>query len=304
MLNSFSLSANDEFSASFRGTDIQEFIETVGRNLEKTIVDPSVRGRINVRSYDILTEEQYYQFFISVLSVYGFTIVDMGDNFIKVVPSKDAKQDAIPVIGDNQKFLGDAVITRVVSVKNVSVRELSPLLRQLIDNSGAGNVVHYDPANVIMITGHASVVNRLTEIINRVDQAGNTEVDIVNLEHASAPEIVRIVESLNKKTDSKATPALLQPSFVADERTNSVLVSGEPKVRARLIRLIKQLDQEMATIGNNRVIYLRYAKPEEIVDVLKGVSDNLLAEKKAERKRAAQNKTMCKFRHTKAQMHS
>jgi len=56
-----------EFSASFKGTDIQEFIEIVGRNLEKTIiVDPSVRGTINVRSYDTLTDEQYYQFFFTV----------------------------------------------------------------------------------------------------------------------------------------------------------------------------------------------------------------------------------------------
>ena len=51
----------NEFSASFKGTDIQEFINIVGRNLEKTIiVDPSVRGKIDVRSYDVLNEKQYY----------------------------------------------------------------------------------------------------------------------------------------------------------------------------------------------------------------------------------------------------
>ena len=67
-----------EYSASFKGTDIQEFINTVGKNLNKTIiVDPSVRGTINVRSYDLLNEEQYYQFFLSVLDVYGFAVVPM-----------------------------------------------------------------------------------------------------------------------------------------------------------------------------------------------------------------------------------
>ena len=59
-----------EYSASFKGTDIQEFINIVGRNLEKTIiVDPAVRGKIDVRSYDTLTEEQYYSFFLNVLEV-------------------------------------------------------------------------------------------------------------------------------------------------------------------------------------------------------------------------------------------
>ncbi|EOD78999.1 general secretion pathway protein GspD [Grimontia sp. AD028] len=277
-----------EFSASFKGTDIQEFIEIVGRNLEKTIiVDPAVRGKVNVRSYDVLNEDQYYQFFLNVLSVYGFAVVEMENGVLKVVRDKDAKQSAIPVVGDNDNIQGDAVVTRVVSVKNVSVRELSPLLRQLIDNAGAGNVVHYDPANVIMITGRAAVVNRLADIIERVDQAGNKEVEVVNLKHASASEMVRIVESLNKQGDGKNTPALLQPSFVADERTNSVLISGEPQVRDRIRRLISQLDREMATVGNNRVIYLRYAKAEDVVDVLQGVSENLIAEKQGGQKAAA-----------------
>lgn len=270
----------NEFSASFKGTDIQEFINIVGRNLDKTIiVDPSVRGKVDVRSYDTLNEEQYYSFFLNVLEVYGFAVVEMDNGVLKVIRSKDAKTSAIPVLGDKDRAEGDSVITQVVAVKNVSVRELSPLLRQLIDNAGAGNVVHYDPANIILITGRAAVVNRLANIIRRVDQAGNKDIEIVELNNASAAEMVRIVDALNKTTDSKNTPEFLQPKLVADERTNSILISGEPKVRVRLKKLIRQMDVEMAVKGNNRVVYLKYAKAEDLVDVLKGVSDNIKAEK-------------------------
>ncbi|KYN90102.1 type II secretion system protein GspD [Vibrio cidicii] len=275
-----------EFSASFKGTDIQEFITIVGRNLEKTIiVDPSVRGKIDVRSYDVLNEEQYYSFFLNVLEVYGYAVVEMENGVLKVVKSKDSKTSAIPVVGDDT-VKGDNVITRVVAVRNVSVRELSPLLRQLIDNAGAGNVVHYDPANIILITGRAAVVNRLAEIIKRVDQAGDTEVEVIELKNASASEMVRIVDALNKSQDAKNTPANLLPKLVADERTNSILISGDPKVRERLKNLIEKLDVEMATKGNNRVVYLKYAKAEDLVDVLKGVSDNLQAEKNSGQKTA------------------
>ncbi|MFN1532519.1 type II secretion system secretin GspD [Vibrio jasicida] len=278
--------AND-FSASFKGTDIQEFINIVGRNLEKTIiVDPSVRGKIDVRSYDVLNEEQYYSFFLNVLEVYGYAVVEMDNGVLKVIKAKDSKTSAIPVLGDGSAK-GDSVITRVVAVRNVSVRELSPLLRQLIDNAGAGNVVHYDPANIILITGRAAVVNRLAEIIKRVDQAGDKEIELVELRNASAAEMVRIVEALNKTTNQKSTPEFLEPKIVADERTNSILISGDPKVRTRLKRLIRQLDVEMATKGNNRVVYLKYAKAEDLVDVLKGVSDNLQAEKQAGQKGAS-----------------
>jgi len=283
--------AND-FSASFKGTDIQEFINIVGRNLEKTIiVDPSVRGKVDVRSYDLLNEEQYYQFFLSVLEVYGYAVVEMDTGILKVIKDKDAKTSAVPVLGAKDNITGDAVITRVIAVRNVSVRELSPLLRQLNDNAGAGNVVHYDPANIIMITGRAAVVNRLAEIIERVDQAGDKEVEVVDLDNASAAEMVRIVDALNKTTDAKNTPAFLQPKLVADERTNSILISGDPKVRNRLKKLIKQLDVEMATKGNNQVVYLRYAKAEELVDVLKGVSDNLSASKGTSKKGSSNNRS-------------
>ncbi|UTM58997.1 type II secretion system secretin GspD [Photobacterium sp. CCB-ST2H9] len=274
-----------EFSASFKGTDIQEFINIVGRNLQKTIiVDPSVRGQVNVRSYDLLNDEQYYQFFLNVLEVYGFAVVEMDNGVLKVIRDKDAKTSSIPVVDSKTQAQGDEVVTRVVAVRNVSVRELSPLLRQLNDNAGAGNVVHYDPANIIMITGRAAVVNRLAEIIERVDRAGDKEIDVVELNNASAAEMVRIVDALNKSADAKSTPEFLQPKLVADERTNAVLLSGDPKVRERLKRLIRQLDKEMASAGNNRVIYLKYANAEDLVDVLKGVSDNLQAEKQGNAK--------------------
>ncbi|MEC6908931.1 type II secretion system secretin GspD [Photobacterium piscicola] len=272
----------DELSANFKGTDIQEFINIVGRTLHKTIIiDPAVRGQVNVRSYDLLNEEQYYRFFLNVLDVYGYAVVTMEDGVMKVIRDKDAKTAAIPVVGANDKNIpGDAVVTRVIAVKNVSVRELSPLLRQLNDNAGAGNVVHYDPANIIMITGRAAVVNRLAEIIERVDRAGNKDVTVVSLNNASASEMVRIIDSLNKSAEASSTPGFLIPKAVADERTNSVLISGDPKVRERLKNLIHRLDKEMAVSGNSRVFYLKYAKAEDLVDVLKGVSENVQASTK------------------------
>ncbi|MFL9593457.1 GspD family T2SS secretin variant ExeD [Aeromonas schubertii] len=273
-----------EFSASFKNADIEEFINTVGRNLNKTIIiEPSVRGKINVRSYDLLNEQQYYQFFLSVLDVYGFAVVPMDNGVLKVVRSRDAKTSAIPVVDGTNPGMGDEMVTRVVPVRNVSVRELAPLLRQLNDNAGGGNVVHYDPSNVLLITGRAAVVNRLVEVVRRVDKAGNQEVDIIKLKYASAGEMVRLVTTLNKDASAQGgagASALLTPKVVADERTNSVVVTGEPQARERIIRMVRQLDQDLQTQGNTRVFYLKYAKAKEMVDVLKGVSSSIEAEKK------------------------
>jgi general secretion pathway protein D len=272
-----------EYSASFKNADIEEFINTVGKNLNKTIIiEPSVRGKINVRSYDLLNEDQYYQFFLSVLDVYGFAVVPMDNGVLKVLRSRDAKTSAIPVVDGSNPGMGDEMVTRVVPVRNVSVRELAPLLRQLNDNAGGGNVVHYEPSNVLLITGRAAVVNRLVEVVNRVDRAGDQDVDIIKLKFASAGEMVRLVTNLNKDGNPQGGTAslLLSPKVVADERTNSVVVSGEPKARARIIQMVRQLDRDLQSQGNTRVFYLKYGKAKDMVEVLKGVSSSIEADKK------------------------
>ena len=255
----------------------------MGKNLNKTIIiEPSVRGKINVRSYDLLNEEQYYQFFLSVLDVYGFAVVPMDNGVLKILRSRDAKTSAIPVVDGSNPGMGDEMVTRVVPVRNVSVRELAPLLRQLNDNAGGGNVVHYEPSNVLLITGRAAVVNRLVEVVNRVDRAGDQDVDIIKLKFASAGEMVRLVTNLNKDGNPQGGTAslLLSPKVVADERTNSVVVSGEPKARARIIQMVRQLDRDLQSQGNTRVFYLKYGKAKDMVDVLKGVSSSIEADKK------------------------
>ncbi|KFK91785.1 MULTISPECIES: type II secretion system secretin GspD [unclassified Serratia (in: enterobacteria)] len=268
-----------EFSASFKGTDIQEFINTVSKNLNKTvIIDPAVRGTITVRSYDMLNEEQYYQFFLSVLDVYGFAVVDMHNGVLKVVRSKDAKTAAVPVASDAEPGQGDEVVTRVVPVNNVAARDLAPLLRQLNDNAGAGSVVHYEPSNVLLMTGRAAVINRLMTIVERVDKVGDRSVVTVPLAYASAAEVVKLVTELTKDASKSAMPSLMTASLVADERTNSVLVSGEPNSRQRIIAMIKQLDREQAVQGNTKVIYLKYAKATDLVEVLTGVSTSIQSE--------------------------
>ena len=281
-----------QYSPNFKGTEITEFVNIVGKNLKKTmIVDPNVRGKINVRSYDLLSEKQYYQFFLNVLEVYGYAAIEMDNNIVKIIRDKDAKTAAIPVVGAKSNVIGDEMVTRVVEVKNVTVRELVPLLRQLSDQAGGGNVVNYDPANVIMLTGTASTVNRLVKIIERVDRAGDQDVEIIKLNYASAGEIVRIIEAMNKSSGKAGQDTFLIPKIVADDRSNSVIVSGEVKARERVARLVKRLDSELETNGNTRVYYLKYSKAEDLVKVLQGVSDSIVSEEKVATTRASNNKT-------------
>ncbi|HDX8756407.1 TPA: type II secretion system secretin GspD [Klebsiella michiganensis] len=274
--------AGAEFSASFKGVDIQEFINTVSKNLNKTIIiDPAVHGTITVRSYDRLNDEQYYQFFLSVLDVYGFAVVDMKNGVLKVVRAKDAKTAAVPLASDAQPGKGDEVVARVVPVNNVPARDLVPLLRQLNDNAGVGSVVHYEPANVLLMTGRAGVIKHLMEIVERVDKAGDRSVVTLPLAYASAADVVKMVTELTRDAGKSASSGLMIANVVADERTNSVLISGEPNSRQLIIAIVKQLDREQFVQGNTRVIYLKYAKATDLVEVLTGIGDTIQGEQKS-----------------------
>ena len=268
------------FSASFQNSSIEEFVNTVSANLDKTIImDPSVQGNITVRSYETLNEEQYYQFFLSVLEVHGFAVVEQPGGVLKVVRDKDAKTSAIQVIDAETGHMGDEMISWVIPVKNVPVRELSPILRQLNDNSG--NIVHYDPSNILLMTGRAANIERLVNIVRRIDAAGGKTTEIISLKHGSANEMQRILRALN--TESGKNKFSGYPAIVADEVGNRLIVSGETSRVLRVKNLVSRLDAEQETTGNTRVFYLKYSVAEELKEVLDGVGQTVIAEQSGSR---------------------
>jgi hypothetical protein len=80
------------------------------------------------------------------------------------------------------------------------------------------------------------------------------------MQHASATEVVRIVTSLYAGGGEGAGAPTVK--IVSDDRTNSVLVSGERSQRLRLRTLVTHLDTPLDAGGDTQVRYLRYADAE------------------------------------------
>ncbi len=269
-----------EYTANFTGADIQTFVNIVGQNTGKTIlIDPDVNATISVRSADTFNEEEYYQFFLSVLDLYGFSLISLDNGLLKVVRSEKAKTLPGRLSTGDKPGRGDELVTRIVSLENVPARALSPLLRQMLDGGSVGNVVHYEPSNALIITGKASTVNRLLEVIKRVDVMGNEKEQIIPLKYASATDLAEVLTDLSRESGKEAKPATLLTRIVADKRTNSLIVSGSDRARARVVQLISRLDTQDQGQGNTRVWYLKYAKADKLVEVLTGVSQKLQDEK-------------------------
>ncbi|GAB4350003.1 MAG: GspD family T2SS secretin variant XcpQ [Gammaproteobacteria bacterium] len=261
---------------NLKDADIRALIGTVSEVTGKNfIIDPRVKGRVTVISSKPMDEEAVYQAFLSVLQVHGYSAVPSG-RVIKIVPDVSARQTGVPVQDNGVSAAGDELVTRIVQVENIGAAKLVPILRPLVAQQS--HIAAYANANVLIITDRASNIERLVHVIRRIDRAGDEEIEVVGLEHASATEVVQTLTTL-LRSGAKGDKAQDLPTLVADERTNSVLISADQQLRRRLRKLIGELDRPLAAGGNTQVIYLRYAKAKELEPVLNGVAAGIQAEK-------------------------
>ncbi len=256
-----------EHTLNLEQAKIRTLISTVsditGKNF---VVDPRVSGEVTVVSAAPMTPEEIYEVFLSILKVHGLAAVPAGDT-IKIVPDTSAKQGAIGMFG-NTEGGADAMATHIVQPEHVSAADLEPLLRPLIPSTGQLSI--YAPANLMVISDSTGNLQRLVRIIDRIDTASaESEAEVVRLEHASASEIVRLVNRLYPERGGAG------PQVVADERTNTVLLTGDPGSRLRIKTLVAHLDTPLESGGSTRVVYLDYADAAELVPILQSVSQAL-----------------------------
>lgn len=257
---------SQRITVNFRDTDIATVTESVATATGKTfIIDPRVRAQVNLISSTPMTAEEFYQAFLSVLQVNGFAAVPSG-NVIKIVMQNDVRTvpgNDLPTVG----FPGaDEMVTQVVTAKNTNAAQLAQVLRPLI--AQYGNIAPVPGTNTLIITDRAANVTRILRIINRVDQVGDANIEVIPLQNSSAADVVRTLTALTG-AQAGAEAGGAAPKVVADERSNSILVSGDAAQRLRIATLIAHLDTPIENGGDTRVRYLRFADAEKIAPRLK-----------------------------------
>ena len=253
--------AAQDVTLNLRNVDIRTLIDTVSKATGiNFVVDPRVRGNVTVVSSTPMDRDALYQVFLSVLEVYGYAAVPSGP-VVKIVPSINARQ-TLQLHGQ-----GEALITRVIHVSTVPVAQLLPLLRPLLPPQAVLSA--YPPGNVLIVTDRAADIDGIVKLVRQLDNPANGGVSIVQLRYASAEQVAR---TLNALQSSAAGEGGMPPvPVVADARSNSILIAGDPAAQARMRALIQQLDVSLPAAGNSQVIFLRYAKAEAMAKLLQQV---------------------------------
>ncbi|CAB3809513.1 Secretin OutD [Paraburkholderia ultramafica] len=256
---------------NFVNADIDQVARAIGAATGKTIiVDPRVKGQLNLVSENAVPEDQALKTLQSALRMQGFALVQ-DHGVLKVVPEADAKLQGVPTyVGNAPVARGDQVVTQVFVLKNESANNLLPVLRPLI--SPNNTVAAYPANNTIVVTDYADNVRRIAQIIAGVDTAAGQSVSVVPLRNANA---IDIAAQLTKMLDPGAigsTDATLKVSITADPRTNSLLIRASNGGRlAAAKELAKQLDTPTTMPGNMHVVPLRNADATRLAKTLRGM---------------------------------
>jgi general secretion pathway protein D len=253
---------------NLKDADITSFIglvsEATGKNF---VVDPRVTGKVTVISQSPLGENELYEVFLSVLRVNGFAAVPAG-KIVKIVPEQAAGQD-----GGIDSGNSDALVTRILTLRHVTPADMAQALRPLLPQGA--NMIPHQSSSSLVITDRAGNVARIEGIIARLDQASESEIDVVALRHANASEVVRTLTMLQPAGDAAGN------KLAADERTNSVLIAGDKGRRLRWKALVTNLDTPLGEGDSTQVIYLRYADAEQLVPILESSLSSLLGQQSA-----------------------
>src|ERR1700723_2520221 len=250
---------------NYKDADLGQIIQAVGEVTGKNfIIDPRVNAKVTMVSSTPMSPAAFYEAFLAVLQVYGYVAVPSG-KVIKIVPNTDLRQLPANDLPNSVSSSSDEIVTQIVTLKNVSAAQLVPMLRPLVPTYG--HLAAYPGGNMLIISDRASNVSRVVHIIERMDEAGDEPIEVIALHNAGAADVVRTVNSLNT---GAGTEGGALAKIVADDRTNSVLLTGERSARLRLKALILNMDTPTSTGGDVQVRYLRYADAEKIADKLKG----------------------------------
>ncbi|NTX28075.1 type II secretion system secretin GspD [Burkholderia pyrrocinia] len=266
-----SQAAYAQVTLNFVNADIDQVAKAIGAATGKTIiVDPRVKGQLNLVAERPVPEDQALKTLQSALRMQGFALVQ-DHGVLKVVPEADAKLQGVPTyVGNAPQARGDQVITQVFELHNESANNLLPVLRPLI--SPNNTVTAYPANNTIVVTDYADNVRRIAQIIAGVDSAAGAQVQVIPLRNANA---IDLAAQLQKMLDPGAignSDATLKVSVTADPRTNSLMLRASSASRlAAAKRLVQQLDAPSAVPGNMHVVPLRNADATKLAKTLRGM---------------------------------
>ena len=263
---SFDILAQETFLLNYQDVDIAKVTQDISKFSKKTLIlDPRVKGRISIFSDSILSSEQVWDVYLRTIQVHGFSALSDG-GIVRIVPENEATRDSN--IANNNA----SIETKVFTLKNRSAGEILPQIKAITGRQS--HLSSIPSINSILLVDKKSNIQRIEKLLSTLDQNDSAAINIIKLNNLSSAEAVRILDRLKAQNN----PTINNFIAVPFTPSNSVILSADQVVTKNITETLNALDQDALTGGSIAVIYLKYAKAEEVAAIINTVSSRFSGE--------------------------
>ncbi len=292
---------------NFRGAPLELVLDYLSEAAGFVIVlETEVRGKVDVWSNQPLNRAEAVELLNRVLARNGYAALQDGRNLI-ITTREEAKKRDIPVrAGNNPAEVprSEAIVTQIIPVRFINAVQLARDLQPLFPPSAT--IASNEGGNALVVTDTLINIRRIMEIVRALDTslASVSTVRVFPLRYADAKELATVVRDLftsatatgrggnqqqqiifrgfrggppgfggnngNQQSATGSNGRVPPPQVVAvaDERSNSLVVSAPEDQMPLIADLIEQVDVSVEDVTELRVFRLRHADAQETADLL------------------------------------
>jgi len=264
--------AQESYILNYDNVEVKKVTQDIARFAKKTIIlDPRVKGRVTIFSNAALDQNQVWQVYLRTMQVNGFSSIAEDGGIVRIIPENEATRDENIVLNDAE------FLTKVFVLENRLVGEILPMLKPITGRQS--HLSGIPSVNSILLVDRKSNVDRIETLLKELDEDDSAKISIVKLENLSSAEAVRILDKLQNQN----YPSMNNFIAVPFTPSNSVILSANKIVTKNIEETLNKLDLDAYTDGSVAVIYLKYAKADEVAAIIETVASNFAAESDAEK---------------------
>ena len=266
LINSLNIFSQDSIILNYEDVDIKKVSQDIARFSKKTIIlDPRVKGKITIYSNANLNSEQVWDVYLRTIQVNGFSTIEQ-DGFLRVVPENEATRDNTIDVSDG------SFETAVIPLVNRSSEEILPMIKPITGRQS--HLSSISSINSILLVDRASNVARVKNLLADLDKNNTAEISIIKLNNMSSIEAVRILDKLKTQNN----PTINQFVAIPFTSSNSVILSANKLITQNVKSTLEALDKDATADDSTDVIYLKFAKADELAAILNSISSTFISD--------------------------
>ena len=258
--------AQESYMLNYDNVEVRAVTQDIARFAKKTIIlDPRVKGKVTIFSDSLLDQDQVWQVYLRTIQVNGFSAINEG-NIVRIIPENEATRDS------NDQTQNADYVTKIFLLENRTAGELLPMLKPITGRQA--HLSSITSINSIILVDRKSNVDRVEILLKELDRDDTAKISIIKLKNLSSVEAVRILDKLKLQSN----PTINNFIAIPFTQSNSVILSANKIVSRNVESTLRILDEDVQNDGTVAVIYLKYAKAEEVASIINTVSSRFAAE--------------------------